>query len=98
MKKIFICLANSKKYGERCIAGVEITDFDGTNYSMVKVDSQPKWLRPVSKKDHGEVSANLVGKLNLLDIVEFDMLSECPRGYQSENVFFDEQSLIVIFS
>jgi len=24
------------------------------------------------------------------------MLSECPRGYQSENVFFDERSLRVI--
>jgi len=93
MKKTFIYLANSKKYGERCIAGVEIANFDGASYSIVINDSQPKWIRPVSKGRHGAVSAKVVGKVKLLDIVEIDVISECPRGYQSENAFFDEASL-----
>ena len=96
MKKTFVCLANSKKYGERCIAGVEISDFDGVQYSIAKLDSQPKWIRPVSNKEHGAVSSELVGKVQLLDVVEFEVSSECPRGYQSENVFFDESSLKII--
>lgn len=96
MQRIFVCLANSKKYGERCIAGVEISDYDGARYSVVRSNSQPKWIRPVSNREHGEVSSELVGSLQLLDVVEFDVSSEAPRGYQSENVFFDESSLNVV--
>ena len=96
MKKTFVCLANSKKYGERCIAGVEISNYDGAQYSVVSSNSEPKWIRPVSSREHGEVSTELVGKVRLLDIIEFEVSSECARGYQSENVFFDESSLKVI--
>lgn len=96
MSETFVCLANSKKFGERCIAGVEIVDFDGTNYSIVRRESQPKWLRPISSSSHGAVSASLVGKVGLLDVVEVNILSERPQEYQSENVLFDERSLKVI--
>lgn len=96
MRKTFICLANSKKYGERCIAGVEIVDFNGSNYSVVRQEAQPKWVRPVSSTTHGAVSAGLVAKVGLLDVVELEMISEQPKGYQSENILFDERSLKVI--
>jgi hypothetical protein len=96
MKRTFVCLANSQKLGERCIAGVEITDFDGNNYLIVKHRSQPKWIRPVSKREHGEVPARIVGKVKLLDVVSLDVISEYPQGYQSENVLFDGKSLEVI--
>lgn len=78
MKKTFICLANSKKYGERCIAGVEISDYDGVQYSVIGSNSQPKWIRPILNREHGEVSGELVGKVRLLDVVEFETSSECP--------------------
>ncbi|MEK7254651.1 MAG: hypothetical protein AAB316_07905, partial [Bacteroidota bacterium] len=31
--------------------------------------------------------------IRLLDVVEFEMVRECPEGYQSENVFFRKRSL-----
>jgi hypothetical protein len=96
MKKTFVCLANSQKWGQRCIAGVEITDYDGNSYSIVQYGSQPKWIRPVSKSTHGEVPVRVVGRVQLLDVVELEMISECPQGYQSENILFDEKSLKVI--
>jgi hypothetical protein len=96
MKKTFVCLANSQKWGQRCIAGVEITGFDGNSYSIVRYGSQPKWIRPVSKSTHGEVPIRVVGRVKLLDVVELKMISECPQGYQSENILFDERSLKVI--
>ena len=48
MKAIFICLANSKKYGERCIAGIELTKGANGNLTVVKENGRPKWIRPVS--------------------------------------------------
>jgi hypothetical protein len=96
MKKTFVCLANSQKWGQRCVAGVELTDFDGNSYSIVQYNSQPKWLRPVSKTTHGEVPTRVVNRIQLLDIVELEMVSEYPQGYQSENILFDERSIKVI--
>jgi hypothetical protein len=96
MRKTFVCLANSKKLGERCIAGVEITGFGGGHYSIVRQNSQPKWIRPVSGREHGEVPLRLVGKVHLLDVVELEVTTELPQGYQSENILFDEQSLTVL--
>ncbi|HEX8846541.1 MAG TPA: hypothetical protein VF791_17975 [Pyrinomonadaceae bacterium] len=50
----------------------------------------------MSKRASGAVSVGIVGKVKLLDVVNLDVISECPQGYQSENVFFDERSLEVI--
>lgn len=98
MRKTIVCLANSKKYGERCIAGVEITGYNGAGYSVVTIGGQPKWIRPVSNREHGEVSAALVEQLEILDIFEIEVTAEIPHGYQSENVLFNESSLKVISS
>ena len=44
-RKRIVCLANSRKLAGRCIAGREWHD------------EQPgDWIRPVSKREHGEVS------------------------------------------
>ena len=93
MKKTFICLANSKKYGERCIAGIEINIAENGEFFVVLKDGTPKWIRPVSGCEHGQVLASLVENIKLLDIVQFEMTEECPFGYQSENVRFNESSL-----
>lgn len=98
MKKLFICLANSKKYNQRCIAGIELkkSALKGHKYQIVKHGDNPVWIRPVSSREHGEVSSELVDHINLLDIVEINVTAAAPHGYQSENVLFDNRRLQII--
>lgn len=95
MKKTFICLANSKKHGERCLAGIEVTR-GKKGFNIVREGDNPKWIRPVSHTEFGEVHRSLVRHIGLLDIVEVDMTDACPDGYQAENVYFDPASLQVL--
>jgi hypothetical protein len=97
MKTIFICLANSRKYGERCIAGIEVRQ-KGDFWEIIHRNDRPKWLRPVSDTEFGGVSPALVGRMVLLNIVEIDITRAIPKGYQSENVLFDAKSLNVLGS
>lgn len=92
MKKYFVCLANSKKYSQRCIAGIEV-EKHAENFRLVKENNEPKWIRPVTKAEHGEVSCEQVENINLLDIVEVEVTNPCPNAYQSENVLFESGSL-----
>ena len=97
MKTAFICLANSKKYGERCIAGIILEKNDKNRWREVRDENGfPKWVRPVSNENHGEVKAKLVEHVALFDIVEIDVVKRTPKGYQSENAIFDLSSLQVI--
>ncbi len=97
MKTTFICLANSRKYGERCIAGIEVKR-KGDFWEIIHKNNRPKWLRPVSDSEFGGVSPALVGQMNLLNIVEIEITALIPKGYQSENVLFDIKSLNVLGS
>ncbi len=92
MEKLFICLANSKKYTQRCIAGIELVKSprQGYRYEIVRKDVGPVWIRPVSGSEHGEVASKLVDHISLLDIVAVNVTSACPQGYQSENVLLDD--------
>lgn len=91
----FVCLANSFKEGGRCIAGIELN----RNNVPKKVDGVPKWIRPICETEHGEVPTHLVSCINILDIVEIDVTGQPEeKDYQSENVFFDEDSIGVIGS
>ncbi len=92
MKTIFICLANSKKFGDRCVAGIELKK-TRMAYQPEEKQGQPKWLRPVSGYQHGEISENLVGEIKLMDIIEIDLEEICPSGYQCENVTFKPDSI-----
>jgi hypothetical protein len=99
MKKLFICLANSRKYTQRCVAGIELVKSSrkGYRYQIVKQDDDnPIWIRPVSSSEHGEVSSELVDHIKLLDIVEVNVTGAIPQGYQSENVLFDNHRLEVV--
>ena len=97
MKTTFICLANSRKYGERCIAGIEVKQ-KGDFWEIVHRNDRPKWLRPVTDTEFGGVSPALVGRIVLLNLVEIDITHSVPKGYQSENVLFDAKSLNVLGS
>ncbi|HJY64705.1 MAG TPA: hypothetical protein VJ455_11165 [Ignavibacteria bacterium] len=96
MKAHFICLANSKKWQERCIAGIRLSLRPDKNFDVFEEKGKPKWIRPVSHSEHGEVSEAFVRNINLLDIVETEIVKECPSGYQCENVFVKEKSFKVI--
>lgn len=65
-------------------------------FNMVSQEGRPSWIRPVSSGPMGQVDSWLVDKINLLDIIEIEVIKECPDGFQSENVFFDQGSLSVI--
>lgn len=93
MKRRFVCLANSKKYGERCIAGIELTEGKERKYEIVRKDGKPKWMRPVTKDAHGAVPFYLVDNIKLLDVVEIEVTEEAPDGYQCENCLFDLRSV-----
>ncbi len=96
MKRCFVCLANSKKYGERCIAGIELTKGEMRKYEIVKKEAKPKWIRPVTREAHGAVPSHLVCHIRILDVVELEVTKEVPNGYQCENVEFDMRSIKVI--
>jgi hypothetical protein len=86
----FICLANSKKYSGRCLAGIEVRRDEAGKFHLVRDEAGGvRWVRPVSHAEHGEVPIKEVEHLELLDIVECDMAAPCPQGYQSENFFYE---------
>ena len=86
----FVCSANSYKEGGRCLAGIEI---DKNNQPIFKY-GYPKWIRPICNTPHGEIPTNLVSHIKILDIIEIEITSY-PNiaDYQSENVFFDTNSI-----
>jgi hypothetical protein len=92
----FICLANSKKYSERCIAGISISKKEKGGYILNKNGDKPAWIRPVTLQNHGQVPSELVGHIKILDVVEIEIEKEIPNGYQSENVLFKPKSLKVV--
>jgi hypothetical protein len=92
MKTLLLCLANSKKYSERCIAGIEVEQRDGA-YTPLEKEGKPKWLRPVSASQFGSVVLKSVNHIDLLDIIEIEVKKFCPEGCQSENILFDEKSI-----
>ncbi|MEU6959925.1 dual OB domain-containing protein [Streptomyces chrestomyceticus] len=78
--KRLVCLANSRKGGQRCIAG------------MV-VDSQ-QWIRPVSARKNHEISKQERqykdgSDPRVLDIIDVPLLHRRPSSYQSENWLLD---------
>lgn len=77
--KRIVCLANSRKLQGRCIAGREL------------VDGEPlDWIRPVSDREHEEVSEYERQYEDgsdpiLLDVIDVPLVEARPKGYQQEN-------------
>ncbi|MDA4885856.1 dual OB domain-containing protein [Streptomyces sp. CCM_MD2014] len=75
-----VCLANSRKNGGRCVAGMEVVS--------------KSWMRPVSRRLNEEVSAierQYVGKVEpqVLDVVKLRLTERKPSDFQRENWLFD---------
>lgn len=81
--KRIVCLANSRKLNGRCIAGKEIVS-----------DKVAGWIRPVSAREHEEVSEYERqfpdgSDPRILDIIDIPLLKPTPRDYQQENWLLD---------
>ena len=83
--KRIVCLANSRKLYGRCIAGAELAGSESTG-----------WLRPVSVREHQEVSEyerqyEDGSDPELLDIIDIPLLGAQPKDYQRENWLLDPE-------
>ncbi len=84
-KKTFVCFANSRKEGGRCVVGKE------------KTDSGYAWIRPVGDRSKGELSNLEIGydgrvggaKPKFLDVVEIVVKERKSHEYQKENWLID---------
>ena len=95
-KHLFICLANSYKYGGRCIAGVEIRlNADEKSFRVVTEDGEPKWIRPVQRgTEHEEIAAETARNIRILDVIELEKTDSCGDDCQSENVYFKRMRIV----
>jgi hypothetical protein len=99
MKKLFVCLANSRKYSGRCIAGIELVEgSDGHLHIVRNPENNPKWIRPVSQNEFGELYNDWVRHIRLGDLIEIDMATSINlygHQFQSENIPFQPDSMAV---
>lgn len=82
--KRIVCLANSRKLSGRCIAGRERTTTKPVG----------NWIRPVSAREHGEVSEyerqyEDGSDPYVLDLIDIPVKRPKPEGCQSENWLLD---------
>jgi hypothetical protein len=82
--KRLLCLANSRKLNGRCVAGIELSS------SKRRIG----WIRPVSVREHEEVSEyerqyEDGSDPRVLDIMNVPLLEARPKGYQQENWLLD---------
>ncbi len=83
--KHIVCLANSRKLNGRCVAGIEIVH-----------GQRGGWVRPVSHREHQEVSENERqyedgSDPDVLDIIDVPLQGHLPQHYQQENWRIDPQ-------
>lgn len=83
ISKRLICLANSRKLSGRCIAG-----------RMLLNGKRGAWIRPVSNREHEEVSEHERqyedgSDPKVLDIIDIPLIKAKPKGYQQENWLLD---------
>lgn len=81
--KRLVCLANSRKLQGRCVAGVELAGGRPVG-----------WIRPVSAREHEEVSEDERqyedgSDPRLLDLMDVPLIEPRPKSYQQENWLLD---------
>ena len=96
MKQIFICLANSYKYGGRCIAGIEIRlSADEKSFRVVCDEGEPRWIRPVQQNtENEEISLETAQNIRIMDVIEIETTEACGDDCQNENVYFSRMRIV----
>lgn len=82
--KRLVCLANSRKLNGRCVAGIE----------LLSGNRRVGWIRPVSAREHEEVSEyerqyEDGSDPHVLDVMNVPLVEARPNGYQQENWLLD---------
>lgn len=85
VRKRIVCLANSRKLNGRCIAGLELLE-----------EGPGSWIRPVSAREHEEVSEyerqyEDGSDPQVLDVIEVPLLEPRANPYQPENWLLDPE-------
>ena len=95
-KHLFICLANSFKYGGRCIAGIEIRlSADEKTFRVITENGEPKWIRPVQRETtHKEIPTETARNIRILDVIELSNTEACGSGCQNENFYYNRMRII----
>lgn len=88
MKQLFLCLANSYKYGGRCLAGIVLEKGASSFHIVRNPDGSPQWIRPVMSQGTGEIPTEMTSDIGLFDVVEIDGVEAMPHNAHSENVLF----------
>lgn len=81
--KRIVCLANSRKLSHRCVAGKEV---EGA--------AKGAWIRPVSTREHGELTLMDRRYANgqdprVMDVMDVALQGHAPKGCQQENYLVD---------
>lgn len=77
-----LCLANSFRDKGRCLAGVEL---DTQNKPKVQ-NNNNIWIRPILGIINHTLPLDMVKKINIFDILEFNIIEKSPIDHQKENV------------
>lgn len=93
MSKLFLCLAKSRKYSGRCVAGIVVERDPWRKILTFQRDARgnPVWIRPLGPSKHGAIDPKIGDELHLLNVYEIDRFRNAAEGYQSENVLHPTQ-------
>lgn len=98
MDKYFVCLANSYKHGNRCLAGVLVEKVNVSFYIAKNEYKEPIWIRPIDRNsDGGAVPNEIALNINCGDIVLMHNAEDCPNGAQQENCYYDSLEVVGTF-
>ena len=95
MSKLFVCLANSYKHDNRCLAGVLVKRLD-SGFEILQDDwGQAIWFRPINRwTDAGAIPNKEAENITLFDVIEVENPEPCPDGAQQENYYYSSLSVI----
>ncbi|WP_278908338.1 dual OB domain-containing protein [Leyella stercorea] len=94
MDKFILCLANSYKYGGRCIAGIEVSLQEGQLSINKSSYGIPIWIRPVSNSAAGEVPLSDAIGIKVLSVVKIVNACYAGSGSHSEDYYYAKLQLL----
>lgn len=94
MDKLILCLANSYKYGGRCIAGIEVSVNDGKLTIQKSTYGIPVWIRPISHSVAGEVPMSDALGIKVLSLVKIIDAQYAGNASHSEDYYYRKLQLL----